>query len=202
MLNNLQSIARNIRCQLFDPPETDPLHYISNHPWIQRQYKQYRVAVSHPETWLAYFRVTRSIQLSISSLRSEVQAQLKSTLLSRLMVSDLTPHAYSIHWPILTSRYSLLTYDPTPGYDPTPVYDPTPGMPLNSECHLRITLEQFILLHSKHVFSFLNALNLWLPAHTECHLLDTKHLGAGAAHPTRPKQISKSMPDRCVTAAA
>jgi len=62
-------------------------------------------------------------------------------------------------------------------------------------------LELFILLDSKHIFSFLNALNLWLPAHTECHLSDTKLLGAGAAHPARPKLISKSMLDRYVKAA-
>jgi len=34
--------------------------------------------------------------------------------------------------------------------------------------------------------SFVNALNLWLPAHTEFHLSDTKLLGVGAAHPGLP----------------
>jgi len=143
-----------------------------------------------------YFRLNQSIQPSISSLKIEVQAHLNSTLRSRLMVSDLTPHEYSIHRPSLKSRYSLLPYDSTQGYDPTP------GMPLNRVYPLRITFEQFILLHSKHILSFLNALNLWLPAHTECHLSDTKLLGAGAAHPTRPKLISISMLDRYVKAAA
>jgi len=137
-----------------------------------------------------YSRLIQRIQPSISSLRNEVQAHLKSTLLSRLMVSDLTPHTYSIHRPILTSSHSLLTYDPTP------------GMPMNRVYPLRIALEPFILLHSKHIFSFLNALNLWLPAHTECHLSDTKLLGAGAAHSARPKLISDSMLDRYVKAAA
>jgi len=106
------------------------------------------------------------------------------------MVSDLPPHAYSIHRPILTRSHSLLTYDPTSGTPLNPVYT------------LRNALERFILLHSKHIFSFLNALNLWLPAHTECHLSDTKLLGAGAAHLTRPKLISESMLHRYVKAAA
>jgi hypothetical protein len=41
MLNNLQSIAQENRSQLLDPPETDPVHYISNHPWIDSQSKRY-----------------------------------------------------------------------------------------------------------------------------------------------------------------
>jgi hypothetical protein len=88
------------------------------------------------------------------------------------MVSDLTPHAYSNHRPILTRSHSLLTYDPAP------------GTPLNRVYPLRIALERFILLHSKHIFSFLNALNLWLPALTECHLSDSKLFSVGAAHST------------------
>jgi len=107
MLNNLQSIAQENRSQLLDSPETDPVQYISNHPGIDRLSKQYRVDISYPKTWLAYSRLSSRIQPSISSLRNEVQAHHKSTLLSRLMVSDLTPHAYSIHWPILTSSHSL-----------------------------------------------------------------------------------------------
>jgi hypothetical protein len=142
------------------------------------------------ETQLVYPRLTRRIQPSISSPRNEAQARLKSSLLSRLMVSDLTPHTYSIHRPILTCSHSFLTYYPTP------------GTPLNRVYPLRITLKRFTLLHSKHIFSFLNALNLWLPAHTECHLSDTKLLGAGAAHPTRAKLISESMLVRYVKAAA
>ena len=111
------------------------------------------------------------------------------------MVADLTSHAYSIHRPLLRSRYSLLTSDPAPEYDPTP------GTPLNRVYPLHITLERFILLYSKHIFSSLNALNLWLPAHTDCHLSDTKLLDAGVAHRARPKQISESMLDRYVKAA-
>ena len=177
MLNHCQSIAQENRSQLLDSPETDPVQYIANHPWIDRLSKRYRVDASYPETRLAYSRLTRWIQPSISSLRNEVQAHLISTLLSRLMVSDLTPHAYSIHRPILTRSHSLLTYDPTP------------GTPLNRVYPLRIALERFILLHSKHIFSILNALNLWLPALTECHLSDSKLFSAGAAHPARTQLI-------------
>jgi hypothetical protein len=106
------------------------------------------------------------------------------------MVSNLTLHEYSIHRPILTSSHLLLTYNPTP------------GMPLNRVYPLCIALERFILLHSKHIFYFLNALNLWLPAHPEWHLSDTKPLGAGAAHPAGSKLISESMLDRYVKMAA
>jgi hypothetical protein len=135
MLNNLQSIAQKNRWQLLDPPETDPVQYICNHPWIQTHSKHYRVDVLYPQMRFVYFRLTQQIQSRISSLRNEVQEHLKSTLLSRLKVSDLTPHAYSILRPILTSCYSLSTHDPTPGIDPTL------GTPLNLECPLRITLQ-------------------------------------------------------------
>jgi len=190
ILNNLQSIAQENPCQLLDSPDTDPVQYISNHPGIDRLSKPYRVDESYPGTRLAYSRLTRRIQPSISSLRNELQAHLKFTHLSRLMVSDLTPHTYSIHRPILTCSHSLF------------IYDPTPGTPLNRVYPLWIALERFILLHSKYIFSFLNALNLWLPAHRECHLSDTNLLGAGAAHPARPKLISESMFDWYVKAAA
>jgi len=103
---------------------------ISNHPAMERLSKRYRIDVSYPETRLAYSRLTRSIQPSISSLRNEVQAHLKDTMLSSLMVSDLTPHAYCIQWPNLTRHHSLLSYAPTP----------------------RHASERFILLHSKHIF--------------------------------------------------
>jgi hypothetical protein len=148
MSNNYQSIAQENRSQLLDSPETDPVQYIANHPWIDRLSKRYWVDASYPETRLACSNLTQWIQPNISSLRNEVQAHLKSTLLSRLMVSDLTPHAYSIHRPILTRSHWLLTYDPTPGTPPNRVY------------LLHIALERFILLHSKHIFSFLNAFNL------------------------------------------
>ena len=82
---------------------------------------------------------------------------------------------------MLTSRYSLLPYDPTTRYDPPA------GRPLNRVYQPRITVARFILLHPKHIFSFLNPLNLRLPANTECQLSDTKLLGAGAADPARPK---------------
>jgi hypothetical protein len=154
---------------------------ISNHPGIERQSKRYRVDVSYPETRLAYSRLTRIVQPSISSLRNEVQAHLKSTILSSLMVSDLTPHAYSIHRPILTSRHSLLSYAPT----------------------TRRASERFTFCSIRSIFSsFLNALNLCLPAHTKNHLSNTILLGAGAAHPSRPKLISESMLDWYVKTAA
>jgi len=153
LLNNLQWIAKENRYQLLDFPETDPAQHISNHPGIERLSMPERVDELYPETWLAYSRLPRRKQLSISSLSNEIQAHLRSTLLSRLMVSDLTPHAYSILRPILTSCDQLLTYDPTPGTPPNCAYP------------LRISLEWCILLHSKHIGSFLNVLNLWLPAH-------------------------------------
>jgi len=148
MLNNIQWIAKENRYQLLDFPETDPAQYMSNHPGIERVSKRYPVDVSYPETQLAYSRLTRRIQLNISLLRNEIQPHLRSTLMSRLMVSDLILHAYSIYRPIVTSRHSLI------------IYDPTPGLPLNRAYPLRITLEWFILLHSRHISSFLNALNL------------------------------------------
>jgi hypothetical protein len=194
MLNNWQSIAQKNRSELLDSPETYSVHYNYNHMWIESVSKQYRVYVLYPKIRLTYSRHTRSIQMTVSSLRHEVQAHLKSTLLSRLTVADLTPHPDSIHWPVLSSRYSLLTSDPTPGYGPTP------GKPLNCVYPLRITLERFILLHSKHIFSFLNLLNLWPPAHTECHLSHPKLFGAGAVHPAGPKLISESMLDQYVKA--
>ena len=151
--NNLQSIAKENRYQLLDFSETDPAQHISDHPGIEQLSTPDRIDVSYPETWLACSRLTQRKQPSILSLRNEIQAHLRSTLLSRLMVSDLTPHVYSIQRPVLTSRDSLLTYVPTP------------GTPLNCVYPLRITLEWFIVLHSKHISFFLNALNLWLPAH-------------------------------------
>jgi len=129
MLNNLQSIAHENRYQHLDSPETDPAKYISNHPGIERLSKRYRVDVSYPKTRLAYSSHTRRIPPSISSLSNEIQAHLTSTLLSSVMVSDLTPHPYSIQRLISTCRHSLLTYDPTP------------GTPLNREYPLCITFE-------------------------------------------------------------
>jgi len=69
---------------------------------------------------------------------------------------------------------------------------PLPGAPLNDSFHsVRIIFS-----------SFLNALNLCLPAHTENHLSDTILPGAGVAHPARPMLISESMLDQYVMAAA
>jgi len=118
MLNNVQSIALEYRHQHLDSPETDPSQYISKHPAIERLSKRYRVDVSYPKTRLTYSRLTGIIQPSISSLRNEVQAHLRSTLLSSMMVSDLTPHASSLQRLISTCRHPWFTYDPTPG---TPV---------------------------------------------------------------------------------
>ena len=153
LLNDLYSIAKENPYQLLHFPETDPAQYISNHLGIERLSMPYQDGVSYPETRLAYSTLTRRLQPSISSLRNEIQAHLRSTRLSRLMVPDLTPRACSIQCPILTSRDSLLTYDPTP------------GTPLNCAYLLCITLEWFIVLHSKHISSSLNASNVWLPAH-------------------------------------
>jgi len=45
MLNNLQSIAQENRCQLLNSPETDPAQNISNFPGIERLSKQYQIDV-------------------------------------------------------------------------------------------------------------------------------------------------------------
>ena len=115
---NISTLLRQIQCR------------ISNYPGIERQSKRYGVDVLYLETWLAYFRLTRRVQPNISSLRNEVQAHPKSTILSTLIVSDLAPPAYSIYWPILTSRHWWFSYAFTP----------------------RQASERFILLHSKHNF--------------------------------------------------
>jgi hypothetical protein len=46
MLDNLQSVAHDIRYQHLDSPETEPSQYISNHPGIERLSKRYWVDVS------------------------------------------------------------------------------------------------------------------------------------------------------------
>jgi hypothetical protein len=98
------------------------------------------VDVSYPETCLPYSRLTRSIQLTLSLLRNKVEAHLKGTILLRLIVSDLTLNAYSLHRPIWTCHHLLFTGDLTP------------GTPLNCVYRLRITVEHFVLLHWKHMF--------------------------------------------------
>ena len=129
MRNILQSIAHQNHYQHFDSPETDPSQYISNHPGIERLSKQYRVDVSYFTIQLTYFNLTRRIPLSMRSLSNEIQAHLKSTLQSSVMVSDLTPHAYSIQQLIVPCKHSLFTYNPTP------------GTPLNHEYPHCITFE-------------------------------------------------------------
>jgi hypothetical protein len=95
ILINLLSIAQENCYQHLDSPGTDPAQYIMNHSGIERLSKRYQVDVSYYKTWLAYSRLTWRIQLSISLLRNKVQAHLRSTLLLRVMVSDLTQHTYS-----------------------------------------------------------------------------------------------------------
>jgi len=130
MLNDFHSIAQENHCQLLDSPETDLAQNISHHPGIERQSNRYWMDESYSKTQLVYSRLTKRIQPSISSRRNEVHAHLKGTILSSLMISDLTLHDYSIQLPILTSCHTLLTYNATP----------------------RQASEQFILLHSKHIF--------------------------------------------------
>jgi hypothetical protein len=93
MLQSLQSIAQENRCQLLDSPESDAVLYLYNHPWIDTLCKWYSGNVSYPVTWLMYSSLTWTIQPCISSLRNQVQVHLRSTLLSSVMVSDLTPHS-------------------------------------------------------------------------------------------------------------
>ena len=109
MLNNEQSIAQENHYQHLDSPETDPAQYIPNDLGIERLSKRYQVDELYPKTWLTDFRLTRKIQPSISSLRNEVQAHLRFTLQSSVMVSDLTPHIYPIQRLISTRGHSLFT---------------------------------------------------------------------------------------------
>lgn len=144
MLNNWQSIVQENRYQHIDSPDTDPSLDISNHPRMERLSMRYQIDVLHPKTRLMYSRLTQWILGSIFSIRNEVQAQFRCTLLSSLMMSDVTQQVCSIQKLISTGSHSPFTYDPTPGMHPTCVYPPC------------ITFEQFILL---------NAMNLWLRAH-------------------------------------
>jgi hypothetical protein len=128
-LNNLQSIAHRNRYQHLNSPETDRSQYITNHARIGRLSNQYRVDVPCSKTRLVDFSLTRRIPLSIYSLSDEIQVHLRSTLLSSVMVSDLTLHAYSIQRQISICKHSVFKYNPTP------------GTPLNREYPLRINLE-------------------------------------------------------------
>jgi len=182
-------MAQENRHQHLDSPETDPAQYFSNHPWIERLSKWYRVDGSYPKTWLMYSRLTRRIPPNISLLRNEAHAHLRSTLLSSMMVTDLTQHAYSILRLISTSSYSLLTYDPTP------------GMPLNCVYPLRITLERFILLHSKYI-SFLPECFESVAASTHSVICQTLTFEVQARLILLgPSLICESMLDRYVKAA-
>jgi len=129
------------------------VQYISHHPGIERLSKRYRVDVSYPKSRLTYSRLTLRIQPSISSLSNEVQAHLGSTLLSSVIISDLTPHAYSIQRLISTMQALII----------------------------------HIWYSSRHASELcIPTLHyLWICGcqHTECHLSDTKLLGAGVAHP-------------------
>lgn len=129
MWNTVKSIAQENRYQHLDSPKTDRVLYVSNHPGMDRLTKGYRVDVSYPKTQLKYSRHTRRLSLSISLLRNTVQAHRRSTVVSSVMVSDLTSYAHSIPRLISTSRDSLFTYEPTP------------GMPLNLVYPHRITFE-------------------------------------------------------------
>jgi hypothetical protein len=69
----------------------------------------------YSKRWLAYCRHIRRILSYISPLTNKVPAHLRSTLMLRVMVSDLTQYTYSIQRLLSISRYSLFTYDPTAG---------------------------------------------------------------------------------------
>jgi len=129
MLSNLQSIAHENRYQHLNSPETDPSQYISNHPGIESLSKRYRIDVLYSKIQLTYCRVARRIPPSISSLSNYFQAHLRTTLLSSMMVSDLTPNTYSNQQLSSTCRQSLF------------IYNPTPGMPLHRKYPLCITFE-------------------------------------------------------------
>jgi hypothetical protein len=122
MLNRLQFIAQENHYQHLDSPQTDPAQYTSNHPGIERMSRRYRVDISYTKTPLAYCRLIWSILPSLSSRRNEVQLHLRSTLLASIMVSDSTPHTYSIQRLISICRHSVFTYDPTPGTPLNRVY--------------------------------------------------------------------------------
>jgi len=108
MLNNLQSIVQENHLQPLNTPETDSAQYTCNHSGIERLSNQYWVDITYSKIQLVYFRLTWRIQQSISSLKNEVNAHLRSALLLGLMVPDSSAHTYSIQWLILTSSHSLL----------------------------------------------------------------------------------------------
>jgi hypothetical protein len=99
ILNHLQLFAKENRYQLLDCPETDPAQSISNHLGIERLSKPYPVDESYPETRLVFSSLSRVFKQIISSHRNNLQAHLRSTLLSRVFVSDLTLHANSVQHP-------------------------------------------------------------------------------------------------------
>jgi len=139
---------------------------------MERLSKQYRVNVSYPKTRLAYFRLSQRILPSNSLLSHEIQAHLRSALLSSVMVSDLTLHAYSIQWLISTCRYSLFTPNPTS------------GKPLKREDTLPITIESVAASTQSVIFQ---TRNFWVQA---------------PLIPLQPSLLSESMLDRYVKAAA
>jgi len=172
ILSILQSIAHKNRYQHLTSPETDPSQYITYHPGIEMLSKRYQVDVSYPGTCLVYSRHTQRISPNISSLSNGIQAPLISTLLSSVIVSDLTPHAYSIQWLILTCRHSIFTYDLTP------------DTPLNREYPLCIT-SQSVAASTQSVI-----------CQTQNFLVEARLI------PLEPSIISQSMLDQYLPAAA
>ena len=158
MLNNWESIGESLSTSRLSWDWSSRVQYISNHARIERLSKRYRFDVSYPKTQLTYSSLTRRIQATISSLMNEVQAHPRSTLLSSVIISDMTPHAYSIQWLILTMQALII----------------------------------HIWSHSRHASEpRIPTLHyLWICGcqHTECHLSDTKLVGAGAAHPARSQR--------------
>jgi len=157
MLNNSQWIAQENRCQLLDCPVSEPVLYLPNQPGVERHSKPWTVHVSYSKTQLTYSRLTWGIQLSVSSLRNEVQAHLRSTLLSSVMVSNLTPHADSTQRLISTTQALII----------------------HISSHTRHASE--LCIPTFHCLWISGCRD------TECHLSDTECLVAGVPHPPRPQ---------------
>jgi hypothetical protein len=85
-LNDLQSIAHENHYQQLDTPEIEPAQYISNRPGMDGQSMPDRDDVSDSKTPLPYSRLTQRIPLIFSLLSNEIQAHLRSTCLSSVMV--------------------------------------------------------------------------------------------------------------------
>jgi hypothetical protein len=93
-INHINRFSVNCRSESLSTSRPRQIQLrISNHPGIERLSKRYRGDVLDPDTRLTYSRLTQQVQPIISSLTNDVQAHLQGTMLSSLMVSDLTPHA-------------------------------------------------------------------------------------------------------------